>query len=152
MAKHRLKLYDFDQDYLLIGIHSNSEIYKLAYEINSVLKISLKREKDIEFSNSNSVYPLYKYSSLKYDSKMFLFANKSLNFSETKSNTLLFNEIDETSLFFPEQSKIEFFLKIEDGRFNKRELLTKLNNCKNIISCYKISLKTDKSKYNLIFE
>ena len=79
-------------------------------------------------------------------------ANKSLNFSETKSNTLLFNEIDETSLFFPEHSKIEFFLKIEDGRFNKRELLTKLNNCKNIISCYKISLKTDKSKYNLIFE
>ena len=46
MAKHRLKLYDFDQDYLLIGIHSNSEIYKLAYEINSVLKFSLKREKD----------------------------------------------------------------------------------------------------------
>ena len=65
MAKHRLKLYDFDQDYLLIGIHSNSEIYKLAYEINSVLKISLKREKDLEFSNINSVYPLYKYSSLK---------------------------------------------------------------------------------------
>ena len=152
MAKHRLKLYDFDQDYLLIGIHSNSEIYKLAYEINSVLKISFKREKDLEFSNNSSVYPLYKYSSSKYDSKMFLFANKSLNFLELKSDTLLFSEIDKTSLFFPEHSKVEFFLKIEDGRFNKKELLTKLNNCNNIISCYEINLKTDKSKYNLIFE
>ena len=83
---------------------------------------------------------------------MFLFANKSLNFSEIKSNTLLFSEIDKTSLFFPEYSKVEFFLKIEDGRFNMKDLLTKLNNCKNIISCYKINLKTDKSKYNLIFE
>ena len=152
MAKHRLKLYDFDQNYLLIGIHSNSEIYKIAYEINTFLKISFKREKDIEFSNNNSIYPLYKYSSLKYDSKMFLFANKSLNFSGIKSDTLLFSEIDKASLFFPEYPKIEFFLKIEDGRFEKKDLLTKLNSCKNIISCYEIDVKTDKSKYNLIFE
>ena len=109
MAKHRLKLYDFDQNYLLIGIHSNSEIYKIAYEINTFLKISFKREKDIEFSNNNSIYPLYKYSSLKYDSKMFLFANKSLNFSGIKSETLLFSEIAKASLFFPEYPKIEFF-------------------------------------------
>ena len=152
MGKLKLNHFALDDNFHLIAIHSNSEIFKIAFEINNRLKVSLKRIEDISYKNKKVCHSIYKYESLKYDSKMFLFANKSLNFSETKSNTLLFNEIDETSLFFPEHSKIEFFLKIEDGRFNKRELLTKLNNCKNIISCYKISLKTDKSKYNLIFE
>ena len=38
MPKHRLKLYDFDQEYTLLAIHSNTEIFKIAYNLNSLLK------------------------------------------------------------------------------------------------------------------
>ena len=38
MPKHRLKLYDFDQEYNLLAIHSNTEIFKIASISNSLLK------------------------------------------------------------------------------------------------------------------
>ena len=51
MAKHRLKLQDFNQEYFLLAIHSNAEIFKVAHSLNGLLKISLKRENDIYFEN-----------------------------------------------------------------------------------------------------
>ena len=152
MAKHRLKLQDFNQEYFLLAIHSNAEIFKVAYSLNGLLKISLKRENDIYFENFDCKYSIYKYVSSKYKSKMFLFSNKSLNSSKVNTKTTLFNVIDTSSLFITEFPKVEFFLKIEDGEFNIEELIFKINNCKNIVSCYQVNLKRDKSKYNLIFE
>mgnify|MGYP000478975251 CR=1 FL=1 len=68
------------------------------------------------------------------------------------SDTALFNELDTSSLFILEFPKVEFFLKIEEGKFNIKDLIFRINNCKNITSCYQVNLKRDKSKYNLIFE
>ena len=152
MPKHRLKLYDFDQEYNLLAIHSNTEIFKIAYNLNRLLKINLKREADIDFEGNISSYLLYKYCSKKYDSKIFLFSNKSINSSNLKSKSTLFDEFDKASLFIPDYPKVEYFLKIEDGRFNIKNLIEKINGSKNIISCYEANLQTDKSKYNLIFE
>ena len=44
MAKHRLKLHDFSQEYALLAIHSNAEIFKVAHSLNGLLKISLKEK------------------------------------------------------------------------------------------------------------
>ena len=44
MAKHRLKLHDFNQEYSLLAIHSNAEIFKVAHSLNDLLKISLKEK------------------------------------------------------------------------------------------------------------
>ena len=38
MLKHRLSSDDLENDYTLIAIHSNTEPYKLAFEINQKLK------------------------------------------------------------------------------------------------------------------
>ena len=84
--------------------------------------------------------------------KIFLFSNKSINSSNLKTESTLFNEFDKASLFIPDYPKVEYFLKIEDGRFNIKNLIEKINSSKNIISCYEANLQTDKSKYNLIFE
>ena len=102
MPKHRLKLYDFDQEYTLLAIHSNTEIFKIAYNLNKLLKISLRREADIDVMDNNSSYLLYKYCSEKYDSKIFLFSNKSIYSSNLKSESTLFNEFDKASLFIPD--------------------------------------------------
>ena len=152
MAKHRLKLQDFNQEYFLLAIHSNAEIFKVAHSLNGLLKISLKRENDIYFENFDCKYSLYKYVSSKYKSKMFLFSNRSQNSNKLSAEATLFNELDTSSLFILEFPKVEFFLKIEEGEFNIKELIFRINNCKNITSCYQVNLKRDKSKYNLIFE
>jgi|TARA_B100001093_G_C26817959_1_gene1010621 hypothetical protein len=152
MRKHRLKLYDFDQKYILLAIHSNAEIFKIAYSLNALLKISLKRESDIDFKDRGIGYCLYKYNSTKYESKMFLFSNKSINSSKILTGSTLFSKLDRASLFIPDYPKVEYFLKIEDGKFNIKDLTEKIISSKNIISCYEAPLKTEKSKYNLIFE
>ncbi len=152
MAKHRLKLHDFDQEYVLLAIHSNAEIFKVAYSLNDLLKISLKRENDICIENFDYKFSLYKYISSKYKSKMFLFSNRSQNSNKLNAEATLFNELDTSSLFILEFPKVEFFLKIEEGEFNNKDLIFRINNCKNIMSCYQVNLKRDKSKYNLIFE
>tara|TARA_X000000950_G_scaffold58579_3_gene70919 strand:+ start:8407 stop:8865 length:459 start_codon:yes stop_codon:yes gene_type:complete len=152
MAKHRLKLHDFDQEYVLLAIHSNAEIFKVAYSLNDLLKISLKRENDICIENFDYKFSLYKYISSKYKSKMFLFSNRSQNSNKLNAEATLFNELDTSSLFILEFPKVEFFLKIEEGKFNIKDLIFGINNCKNITSCYQVNLKRDKSKYNLIFE
>ena len=52
MSIHKLSTSDFESDYTLIAIHSQSEPYKLAYEINLKLNTSLKKSSfDISFKN-----------------------------------------------------------------------------------------------------
>ena len=64
MAIHRLSANDFESDYNLIAIHSQSEPYKLAFQINLKLKTKLKKSYfDISFKNNNSVFDLYKHVS-----------------------------------------------------------------------------------------
>ena len=56
MPKHRLKLYDFDQEYTLLAIHSYTELFKIANNLNSLLKINLRREADIDVMDNISSY------------------------------------------------------------------------------------------------
>ena len=51
MSIHKLSASDFESDYTLIAIHSQSEPYKLAYEIN--LKLNTSRKKS-SFDNALS--------------------------------------------------------------------------------------------------
>jgi hypothetical protein len=83
---------------------------------------------------------------------MFLFSNRSQNSNKLNAKATLFNELDTSSLFILEFPKVEFFLKIEEGEFNIKDLISRIHKCKNITSCYQVNLKRDKSKYNLIFE
>ena len=78
MLKHRLSSDDLENDYTLIAIHSNTEPYKLAFEINQKLKIQLKRcSYDVSFDGNNSMFRLYKHISETYNTKLYLILNKS---------------------------------------------------------------------------
>ena len=153
MSIHKLSASDFESDYTLIAIHSQSEPYKLAYEINLKLNTSLKKSSfDISFKNKVSVFDLYKHESEIYNTKLYLISNKSIEKESQKKNKLLFNDYSISSFLIPELKKAEFLMKIEGGGFNIDSLVLKLNKIDSVISCYRASINNVKSKYNLIFE
>ncbi|MBL6680607.1 MAG: IPExxxVDY family protein [Flavobacteriaceae bacterium] len=152
MGKLKLNHFALDDNFHLIAIHSNSEIFKIAFEINNRLKVSLKRIEDISFKDKKAHHSIYKYESLKYDSKMFLFSNKSTLEENQISQELLFQDLSQINFILSEFPKVEYFLKIEQGEFDITWLINNLKICSGILSCYKVEIKNEKSKYNLIFE
>ena len=153
MSIHKLSSSDFESDYTLIAIHSQSEPYKLAYEINLKLNTSLEKSSfDISFKNKVSVFDLYKHESEIYNTKLYLISNKSIEKENQDKNKLLFNEYSISSFLIPELKKAEFLIKIEGGGFNIDSLILKLNKIDSVVSCYRASINNVKSKYNLIFE
>ena len=153
MSIYKLTTSDFESDYTLIAIHSQSEPYKLAYEINLKLNTSLEKSSfDISFKNKVSVFDLYKHESEIYNTKLYLISNKSIEKKNQAKNKLLFNDYSISSFLIPELKKAEFLMKIEGGGFNIDSLLLKLNKIDSIVSCYRASINNVKSKYNLIFE
>jgi hypothetical protein len=153
MSIYKLTTSDFESDYTLIAIHSQSEPYKLAYEINLKLNTSLEKSSfDISFKNKVSVFDLYKHESEIYNTKLYLISNKSIEKENQAKNKLLFNDYSISSFLIPELKKAEFLIKIEGGGFNIDSLLIKLNKIDSVVSCYRASINNVKSKYNLIFE
>ena len=153
MSIHKLSSSDFESDYTLIAIHSQSEPFKLAYEINLKLNTKLKKSSfDISFKNKVSVFDLYKHESEIYNTKLYLISNKSIEKKNQTKNKLLFNDYSISSFLIPELKKAEFLMKIEGGGFNIDSLLIKLNKIDSVVSCYRASINNVKSKYNLIFE
>ena len=153
MSIHKLSSSDFESDYTLIAIHSQSEPFKLAYEINLKLNTKLKKSSfDISFKNKVSVFDLYKHESEIYNTKLYLISNKSIEKENQTKNKLLFNDYSISSFLIPELKKAEFLMKIEGGGFNIDSLLIKLNKIDSVVSCYRASINNVKSKYNLIFE
>ena len=152
MGKLKLNHFAIDENFHLIAIHSNSEIFRIAFEINNRLKVSLKRIEDISFKDKKAYHSIYKYESLKYDSKMFLFSNKSTLEENQISQELLFQDLSQLNFILSEFPKTDYFLKIEQGEFDIPWLINNLKKCSSVLSCYKVEIKNEKSKYNLIFE
>ena len=153
MSIYKLTTSDFESDYALIAIHSQSEPYKLAYEINLKLNTSLEKSSfDISFKNKASVFDLYKHESEIYNTKLYLISNKSIEKENQSKDKLLFNDYSISSFLIPELKKAEFLMKIEGGGFNIDSLILKLNKIDSVISCYRASINNVKSKSNLIFD
>ena len=152
MAIHKIKSSDLEEDYVLIAIHCNSEPYKLAFEINLKLKTKLEKSVlDISFKGDNSIFELYKHISETYNTRLYLISNKSKNNTDLNAQSL-FNNLSISAFLVPELKKADFLLKIEGGGFKIESLLKKLNEIRSVISSYTVSINSDKSKYNLIFE
>ena len=152
MAIHKINSSDLEEDYVLIAIHCNSEPYKLAFEINLKLKTKLEKSVlDISFKGDNSIFELYKHMSETYNTRLYLISNKSKNNTDLSVQSL-FDNLSISTFLLPELKKADFLLKIEGGGFKIESLLKKLNEISSVISSYMVSVDSDKSKYNLIFE
>lgn len=147
--------FEYDHDYTLIGIHSTLEDYRIAYFLNTNLKIHLTRFKeDLDFESGNCKFPMYFYEDEATFTSWSLIANKQI-FTDsvvTEKNNL-FQEETKTSFFIPEKKQIDYFIKIS-GILEPKEIqtiLTKINQTFNIITSYTLDPNDLKSRDHLIF-
>ena len=153
-----MQLLTFDleeEDYLLVGIHSTEEDYRLAYLLNKHLKTKLTRYKhNLDFENSEAAFALFEFKDKNSFINYYLINNKYKSFVKNQNNPGLFGGNYSTiSYLIPEKKKIDFFLKIE-GCYNENHLnylIEKLNAINQIITSYSIALTTLKSRDHLIF-
>ncbi|SNR50887.1 IPExxxVDY family protein [Lutibacter flavus] len=150
----QLLTFDLEDDYLLIGIHSTEEDYRLAFLINKHLKTKFIRYKsNLDFKDSNAEFPLFEYRDENNFINYYLINNKHLQVVNKQYKEGLFGgNYSTTSYLLPEKKKVDFFLKIEGcTQSSILKIVEKLNNINQIITSYSIETNTLKSKNNLIF-
>lgn len=163
MALHKLILEeDICDEFFLIAIHCSEEEYKIAFMINKVLSLRLKRKTDdLDFSIAGQVvsYPIFEYENEFNYTKFNLVANK-YKYQEAVANPkngLFTNVISEkivTTYLLPEFKNVDYFLKIYSD-FEKiplRNLISSINEIEHVISAYIIDNEQIKSKSHLIFD
>ena len=155
MAVYKLLDEDFEHAYTLIAIHASLEDYRLAYFINSVLNLRLKRmdRRDVASYNANVI--AFEW----YDEIQLILWDLLKNKTTEKTlplNSGVFedNETTRTEYVVPEYSRADYLLKIDDqqGAYNAtEEVVRELKKIPGIITTYTIEVQELKSKNNLIF-
>ena len=146
---------DLEDDYLLIGIHSTEEDYRLAYLLNEHLKTKFTRFKHhLDFKDSTAEFPLFEYKDENNFINYYLINNKySQLVNNNKTKGLFEGNYSTIYYLIPEKKNVDFFLKIEGCNQQNlvRTLVAKLNEINQVITSYTIDTNTLKSKNNLIF-
>ncbi|NJO70376.1 MAG: IPExxxVDY family protein [Bacteroidetes bacterium] len=109
MKQNQKILHPPDPEFHLIGIASHENDYRLAWAINSVLKISLAKSEDAVVFHD-------KY---KHDISLSLFTQ---NFAEQGYSLKLFANKGDNFFLLEEYKNIDFFMKIE-GEISEMKLL-----------------------------
>ncbi len=157
MAIHKIQINDFiSDDYELIAIHSTLEDYKLAFQLNCILGIQLKRNYnniEIAISEGKSSFCNFLYDDEKNEVVWSLTENKTTITNSTNQTSQLFNDVEIAVYLVPEYKKADYLLKIEniDFDFDEEEIIEKISSIKNITTVYTIDATNLKSKNNLIF-
>ncbi|MEC8615638.1 MAG: IPExxxVDY family protein [Bacteroidota bacterium] len=144
-----------DEKFFLIALHSNVEIFFLAYLLNKNLKTSFKKMKYNVINNENN-YLFERYQSVDKNKreKMDLFSNKSaLKKNQTADQVFsLFDSSYFKKFFFIDEFKdVDFFIK-KDSINNLDLLIKKIKLIEEIESSYLVDEKLLKNKENLIFD
>ena len=157
MITHKILINDFiSEDYELIAIHSSMDDYKLAFTLNAVLDIRLKKNDSniqIEIEEGKSAFSNYIFEDEENDDIWSLIENKTTILTAKNETSQLFDAVDITVFLLPEYKKADYLLKIEniDYDFNEEEIIGKILSIKNISTVYALDPTNLKSKNNLIF-
>lgn len=142
----------YEDDYVLIALHSGLEDFSMAYNLNRNLKISLKRSrKDLDISNK-SAFPFYECKDKLNARYWTLFVNASIKDEFLGVDDLFSNESSTTVYhLIPEYKDVDFLLKIEQEEEEIDDgMLESILQIPNIITAYQIETSKIKSKQNLI--
>ena len=159
MAIHKMHIQDFDTiDYTLIAIHTGLEDYRLAFNINKQLNISLsKNEDEVSIQYKKKWVYFSRFTFLNQDNLTVWNLIQNKQESESKVETGVVNLFENKNIsnqvtLINELKKVDFFLKIEqDNQENISEIITNINNIDAVNTSYEIDVKAIKSKNNLIF-
>ncbi len=157
MGVHKLNLdSDFldDENYVLIGIHTTLEDFRLAFLLNKMLNLKLMRHKlDLELGNT-SKFALFEWIDENNLMTWNLVANACTQDIEAPKVPvdLFSNTYSKTYYVLPEYKKVNYILKISDSCiYETDDVLKQIKNINRIIAAYTIDTKHLKSKTNLIF-
>lgn len=139
MKKQRLFV-DYEFDFVVFGVVSTFKDYKLAWNLNKSLGISLAREKDLL---------------IKFVDHTLIITNFKFN-TENSLIRLLKNRSNESNLFLvPEMITMDFFITVtgDAGYLNRNsasffDILRKVNGVDYVI---KVEIEKIKSKENFLF-
>jgi len=141
MKKQRLQV-DFEFDFDVYGIVSTFKDYKLVWNINRNLHVSLRKEQDlkINFVDSQLVISHYKYTT--EGSELQLLRNKSYELSGGESQYMI-----------PEMPKIDFFMMVQGdiNGYDRSELKKKLKETPGVEFILELNIADLKSRENFIF-
>jgi len=159
MAIHKLFIEDFEASYSLLALHSPVEDYKLIYEMNNLLSSKFHRvRKDIDLIQQGVRFSRFEWNNENTDTTWNVITNKVIVNAVSKQDQLsLFDANDSAAIQYhliPEQSKVDYFLKIDGdySRFMLNQLLLKLKSVPHLETAYTIDHERLKSRSNLIFE
>lgn len=160
MAIKKLMLDDFfeDEEFTLIGIHSNLEDFRLAYLINKHLQIHLYR-KPIDFKSYNLAahYSIFEWEDQEQLTVWNLVSNicKIEAQQQIASLDSLFGENSTTKTYhlIPEFKRVNYVLKIESELPLQAQklILNTIKDIKQVVMAHIIDTDVLKSKENLIF-
>lgn len=146
--------FDIEDDFLLLGIHSYEEDYKLAYLLNKHLGFNFYKSKNkLDFEKSDKEFELFIYKDKKKCIDLYLINNKFTHQTSKKIVNSLFNG-DYTSVAYliPEYKKVDYFLKIEKSNtIYANQLVKNITKIQQVTTSYLVNTNQLKSKNNLIF-
>lgn len=137
MSKILLSLEE-DYDFSLIGISCHSKDYRLCWELNKALKVSLIRAGDYEITKKKEIsqHAFYEYFDDENHLEFYLIGNKG-----SKGNLIT------------EQKTTDFFLLLKGSLmdYQLNEFTSKINALNLVLTAFKIDPESLKSKQNLLF-
>ena len=111
MITHKILINDFiSEDYELIAIHSSMDDYKLAFTLNAVLDIRLKKNDSniqIEIEEGKSAFSNYIFEDEENDVIWSLIENKTTILTAKNETSQLFDAVDITVFLLPEYKKAD---------------------------------------------
>lgn len=125
---------DFNQDNSLIGISCHKKDYWIAFQLNELLHINLRRLDDLSVYKSQQdlqlLYPLYYYLD-----------------NDNLINYYFFSNHNQEGKLFPAQKTIDYFLLINGliAEDKLQQLVSHIRNKPGVIAAYKLDLKKIKN-------
>ncbi len=136
--KHKLT-FQLDFNFFLLGISSSENDYRLSWEMNKILGISLRKGTDhvIKKKEIEQVFFVYTF----YDEEVYLQYSLITNKSE---NGFLIEEL----------RNIDYFLQIHGDLTDnqQQQIFSSVKNIKGVTGVFKLDINTLKSKNKLIIE
>ena len=166
MAKKSFRIdFEYDYDFILIGICSPLKDYHMCYQLNKELGTSLYRSSSdvsIDFFEEieKGQFSLYEYWDEQYENQWYLLSNKCkiLCHDGLQNEGTIFDgfihEEKKTKYLIPENSKVDFYIQVH-GIFSENAKLEMIKNIKKlnrVVNAYEICINDIASKENLIIK
>ncbi|GIR11934.1 MAG: hypothetical protein CM15mP23_05090 [Cryomorphaceae bacterium] len=157
--------FEYDYDFILIGICSPLKDYHMCYKINKELGTSLSRSAiDISMDFFEGIekgqFSLYEYWDKQYENQWYLLSNKCqlicderLQNEGTIFDGIIQNE-EKTKYLVPENSIVDFYLQVHGilSENSKLKIIKKIRKLNRVVSAYEICINNIASKDNLIIK